>query len=167
MENHLNGVQQRQKYNALEIKQKNREMDQKFENIGRKIAESKERKKLYTIKHREMENLKFSDFNELRSSVKNKGFREKCDIVEKHIGMSITANEKRQQFQQHNDKLRHKMTRDRFKSQQDQAGAKSTYHKVLRDQISVAAYAPDIVKWTQKDMKKIMSIDKDPNQEEN
>ena len=70
-------------------------MNQKFESIGRKIEESKERKKLYTIKHRELENLKFSDFNELRASHKNKGFKEKCDIVEKHIGMSITANEKR------------------------------------------------------------------------
>lgn len=55
------------------------------------------------------------------------------------------------------------MARERFRAQQEQGGAKSTFHKVLRDQISVAAYAPDVVKWTQKDMKKIMSIDKDPN----
>jgi hypothetical protein len=36
---------------------------------------------------------------------------------------------------------------------------------VLRDQVTVAAYAPDIVKWTQKEMKKIMAIDKDPNED--
>lgn len=116
-EEHLGLVKQKIRFNALEAREKQREMNQKFEAIGRKIAESKERKKLYTIKHRELENLKVSDFNELRNSHKNRGFKDKCDIVEKHIGMSITVNEKRQQLQQHNDRLRHKMARERFRSQ--------------------------------------------------
>jgi RecA-family ATPase len=138
-------------------------MNKKFENIDKKIEQSKERKRLFTIKHRELENLKFGDFQDIRNSHKNKGFKEKCDIVEKHIGMSISLNEKRQQLQQHNDKLRNKMAKERFKSMQEQGGAKTTFNKVLREQVSVAAYAPDIVKWTAKDMKKIMAIDKGPN----
>ena len=47
-----------------------------------------------------------NDFNELRASQKNKGFKDKCDIVEKHIGMSISQNEKKQLLQSFNDKLR-------------------------------------------------------------
>ena len=117
------------------------------------------------MKHREIDNLRFSDFQELRKNHKNRGLKEKCDIIEKHIGMSISLTEKKQQLQASNDKLRNKMAKERFNKLVEQGGAKTAFHKVLRDNVSMAAYAPDIVKWTQKDLKKIMNIDKDPNED--
>ena len=113
---------------------------------------------MYTIKHREIENLRFKDFNELRNSKRQSGFKEKCDIVEKHIGMTLAINEKKKAMMDANDRVRSKMAKDSFRHKADQAGAKTPYHRVLREQVSVAAYAPDIVKWTQKDMKKIMAM---------
>jgi len=77
--------------------------------------------------------------------------------------MTLAVNEKKQLLQAQNDKLRSKMAKDSFKSRAEQGASKTPYHKVLRDQVSVAAYAPDIVKWTEKDMRKIMQIDRDPN----
>lgn len=44
---------ERKSYIAHEKEEKKREINEKFESIGRKIAETKERKKLYTLKHRE------------------------------------------------------------------------------------------------------------------
>lgn len=89
-------IKQKQKYNQLEIKARNQEMNEKFNSIDQKIAISNERKKLHSIKHREMDNLRFNDFQELRKKHKNSGFRDKCDIIEKHIGMSISLSEKKQ-----------------------------------------------------------------------
>lgn len=94
-EQHLSHIRQKIRFNTLEQKEKHRQINKKFESIDKKIEESKERKRLFTLKHRELESLKMDDFREIRNSHKNKGFKEKCDIVEKHIGMSITLNEKR------------------------------------------------------------------------
>ena len=78
------------------MRAKHKALDRKFENIDKKIEDNKLRKKMYTIKHREIDNLRFNDFVELRANHKNKGFKDKCDIVEKHIGMSIQINERKQ-----------------------------------------------------------------------
>ena len=61
-EDHMSLIRQKLRFNALEEREKHREMNRKFESIDRKIEQSKERKKLYTIKHRELENLKIGDF---------------------------------------------------------------------------------------------------------
>ena len=61
-DDHMSRIKQTIRLNALEQKEKHRELDRKFESIDRKIEQSKERKKLYTIKHRELENLKIGDF---------------------------------------------------------------------------------------------------------
>ena len=88
-------IKQKQKYNQLEIRERNKEINEKFNSIDQKIAVNNERKRLHSLKHREMDNLRFSDFEELRNNHKNKGFKEKCDIIEKHIGMSISLTEKK------------------------------------------------------------------------
>ena len=48
-----------------------------------------QRKMMYSVKHRELENLRFRDFEELRQDNHEKKLRDKCEIVEKHIGMAI------------------------------------------------------------------------------
>ena len=92
---HVDHVKLKQIHNNYNLKEKHKELNQKFESIGRKITQNKERKKMNSLMHREMENLRMSDFIDHRTSNKDLGFKEKCDIVEKHIGMSITMNEKK------------------------------------------------------------------------
>lgn len=41
------------------------------------------------MKHRETENLKYKDFLEMHENKKNQVIKEKFDIVEKHIELSI------------------------------------------------------------------------------
>lgn len=52
------------------------------------------------------------------------------------------------------------MAKDTATKREELGDAKTPYHKVRNDQVSVAAYAPDLVKWTPKDIKKIMEKDK-------
>ena len=50
---------------------------------------------MYSVKHREIETLRFRDFEELREHKQSKKLKEKCEIVEKHIGMAIALQEKK------------------------------------------------------------------------
>ena len=122
---------------------------------------------MYSVKHREMENLRFRDFEEQRSGLGDEFMKVKYDIVEKHIGMSISLEEKKQALQAHNDKIRHKMAKESARQRSEVGNAGNKYFKVRNDQMSVAAYAPDLVKWTPKDIKKIMQLDKPPGETEN
>ena len=63
-----------------------------------------------------------------------------------------------------NDKIRTKMINQTKKYKDENGNSKSPFHKALKEQINDAALIPDIVKWTQKDLKKIMMIGK--NQDE-
>ena len=74
---------------------------------------------LYSVKHREMENLKFRDFEEQRSGRRDDGLKIKCEIVEKHIGMSIALQEKKLASLAHNDKIRNKMAKEAAKQKSD------------------------------------------------
>ena len=80
----------------------------------------------------------------------------KLGIVEKHIGMSLALHEKREMANYMNDKIRNKRVKD--KDKQSQSPRK--YRQVRSEKISMAAFAPDMVQWTQRDIKKIMNIDK-------
>ena len=70
---------------------------------------------LYSVKHREMENLRFRDFEEQRSGRRDDGMKMKCEIVEKHIGMSIALQEKKLASLAQNDKIRNKMAKEAAK----------------------------------------------------
>lgn len=48
--------------NQLEIRERNREINQKFNSIDQKIAITNERKRINSLKHREIDYLRFSDF---------------------------------------------------------------------------------------------------------
>ena len=74
---------------------------------------------LYSVKHREMENLRFRDFEEQRSGRRDDGMKMKCEIVEKHIGMSIALQEKKLASLAQNDKIRNKMAKEAAKQKSD------------------------------------------------
>ena len=89
-------IKQNNKHNQQERHEKASEINEKFRNMDIKIDHANQRKMMYSVKHREIENLRFKDFEELRQDKQDKKLREKCDIVEKHIGMAIALQEKKQ-----------------------------------------------------------------------
>ena len=58
------------------------------------------------------------------------------------------------------------MAKESARQKSEVGDAGNQYFKVRQDQMSVAAYAPDLVKWTPKDIKKIMQLDKAPGENE-
>ena len=80
-----------------------------------KVDKNKQLKLIYSAKHRELESLRLQDFYEHRNEYMNDKLKEKCDLVEKHIGMSIALNERKHSMQHQNDKLRNKMAKENHK----------------------------------------------------
>jgi len=74
--------------------------------------------------------------------------------------MAIALQEKKHFEVANNDKIRVKMAKDTAIKREELGAAKTPYFKVRHDHVSVAAFAPDLVKWTPKDIKKIMDKDK-------
>jgi hypothetical protein len=52
------------------------------------------------------------------------------------------------------------MAKETASKREEIGDAKTPYFKVRYDQVSVAAFAPDLVKWTSKDIKRIINKDK-------
>lgn len=52
------------------------------------------------------------------------------------------------------------MAKETSQKRRQLGDAKTPYHKVRNESVSVAAFAPDLVKWTPKDIKKILDKDK-------
>ena len=82
---------------------------------------------MYSVKHREMENLRFQDFEEQRYGQHDLAMKGKAEIVEKHIGMTIALEEKKLALQAHNDKVRHKMAKESARQRVEVGDAKNKY----------------------------------------
>lgn len=52
--------------NKQEMQEKASEINEKFKGMDMKIDHANQRKLMYSVKHREIENLRFQDFEELR-----------------------------------------------------------------------------------------------------
>lgn len=52
--------------NKLDMQEKASEINEKFQRMDVKIDQANQRKMMYSVKHRELENLRFKDFEELR-----------------------------------------------------------------------------------------------------
>ena len=85
----MNQIKNNINANKKERLEKASEINEKFSKMEFKIDQANQRKMMYSVKHREIENLRFRDFEELRQDKYEKKLREKCEIVEKHIGMAI------------------------------------------------------------------------------
>jgi len=55
-----------------------------------------------------------------------------------------------------NDKLRNKLARDNKLIKDEQAG-ETILENVCKKHLEMVAYAPDMVKWTKKDIKKLLA----------
>ena len=79
----------------MDYKEKVREINEKFDKMDEKIHDAQQRKVLETSKHRELEQLRLSDIHQNLKKNAGSKIREKCEIVEKHIGMSLALQEKK------------------------------------------------------------------------
>ena len=59
-------IKQNLKNNQKELQEKATEINEKFNKMDLKIDQANQRKMMYSVKHREIENLRFRDFEELR-----------------------------------------------------------------------------------------------------
>lgn len=75
--------------------------------------------------------------------------------------MSISLSERKQQSMIANDKIRFKMAKERANRISELDGSKNVVQKAFKDQISMAAYAPDIIKIKSKTARKARPKDED------
>lgn len=62
--------------------------------------------KLLSLKHREVENLRFEDLNDNLDILKSEKFNKNCKIGEKHLALTAMNNDKKQYLNLTNDKKR-------------------------------------------------------------
>lgn len=82
-------IEQNFKAERQAIQEKNSNLKHKFEKMERQIAQNKEERKIYQLKHREIEELKKQDNDENLACIKNTRFEQNCSIVEKHLALTI------------------------------------------------------------------------------
>lgn len=64
--------------------------------MNKKVEHATQKKQIYSLKHRELDNLRFEDLNENLDLLKNQNFRRNCSIAEKHIALSVMNTDKKQ-----------------------------------------------------------------------
>lgn len=64
-----------------------------------RIVTVEQRKKLFALKHKEIENLRFQDQEENLEYLKNQRYKNNCELDEKHIALSVMNTDKKQFFQ--------------------------------------------------------------------
>ena len=84
------------KHVKCKYKEKVDGINDKFRQIDDKIDKAEKDKRLYSMKHKELENLKFQDQEENLSALKNQRFRKHQLIDEKHIALSYMNDDKKQ-----------------------------------------------------------------------
>ena len=101
------------KHVKCKYKEKVDGINDKFRQIDDKIDKAEKDKRLYSMKHKELENLKFQDQEENLSALKNQRFRKHQLIDEKHIALSYMNDDKKQFMNNYNDKYRTKLAKEK------------------------------------------------------
>jgi len=78
-----------------DFKEKCEKITKKHSAIDLKIDEAEQRKKIQSLKHREIENLKCQDLSENIDTIKTNKVKRDCQTVEKHLALSIMNNERK------------------------------------------------------------------------
>jgi len=78
------------------------------------VAHKDEMMKIRCLKQREIDNLRCMDNSENLDSLKNQNFVKNCQIVEKHLALSILNQEKKQFMSSFDDKYRSKMAKEQI-----------------------------------------------------
>lgn len=142
--------QQRDRINTL-----NQKAQQRLEQVN----DNDERRNLRSLKQREIDHLRYLDNVENQETIKARKFRENCQIVEKHLALSILNHERKQYLQNFNDKYRSRMAKERIMLKQ-QHGNLSPFLEATNKHMALHTFAPDLVKWTRKDFEKLFKEEK-------
>lgn len=112
------------------------------------------------MQQRELENLRFKDNSENMVTLKDQRFLNNCNIVEKHLALSILNQEKKQFMQNFNDKYRAKMAKEQIMMKEER-GNSSAYTLVQKKHMNTGTFAPDLVTFTKKDFMKLIKDKKE------
>ena len=63
--------------------------------MEKKVYNTEQQKKMNSLKHREIENLKFEDLNENLELLKSEKFKQNCKIGEKHLALTAMNSDKK------------------------------------------------------------------------
>lgn len=95
------------------MKERAASINQKWKQIEKKIGNAQTKKEIYSLKHRELDNLRFEDLNENLEVLKNQNFMQKCKIGEKHMALSAMNSDKRLYLESSNDRMRCRIVKER------------------------------------------------------
>lgn len=124
------------------------------------VREAESKRKINSMQQRELESLRFKDNFENMVNLKDQRFLHNCNIVEKHLALSILNQEKKQFMQNFNDKYRAKMAKEQIMMKEER-GNSSAYTLVQKKHMNTGTFAPDLVTWTKKDFMKLMKDKKE------
>ena len=68
-------IQTNIKAEQSDLKDKQDLINKKWKNIGKKVEQATQKRRMFSMKHREIENLRFEDLNENLDVLKNQRFR--------------------------------------------------------------------------------------------
>jgi hypothetical protein len=78
-----------------EIATRNQELNERDKQRDEQIQNSKMRRTIQSLKQREIDHLRYNDYCENLGQLKNHRFLENCEIVEKHLALSILNNDRK------------------------------------------------------------------------
>lgn len=126
------------------MKDKHDEINSQFEQITDRINKKEKDQQIYSMRHRELENLKFQDQNENAQTMKKQRFRQNSLIDEKHITLGFLNNDRKQFMDSYNDKYRAKLAKDRLVMSENN-GPEPIFQQVKNLNLNLVTYAPDLV----------------------
>ena len=127
--------------------------------MEKKVDNAEYKKKIFSLKHREIDNLRFEDLNENLELLKNQKFGRNSKIGEKHIALTAMNFDKKQYLTSANDRMRTRIIKER----QMVGSEEKVFVSAQKLYLHPATAIPDLVKWNPKEIKKLLQGDKKEN----
>ena len=159
---HLEQVKENLQREQENLREKIDRLNQKAQSRANQVNFTDERRTLYCLKQKELEHLRQQDNFENQNKIKTARFLTNCQIVEKHLALSVLNNERKQFLNNFNDKYRSRMTKEKVVLN-NQHGNLSPFVEATKKHMALSTFAPDLVRWTKRDIDKLL---KDPKKEE-
>lgn len=131
------------------------DLNKKARQRDAKIKDTGAQRELKSMKNQEVEHLRFLDTCQAQDQLKAKRFNDNCMIVEKHLALSMMNQERKQFLNSFNDRYRSKMAKERL-NQRNQHGELTPFVEATKKHMTLGTYAPDLVKWTKRDIEKLL-----------
>lgn len=106
-------IQANIKSNAQELTEKARAINQKWRKKEKSLENHEQQKKIVSLKHRELDNLRFEDLNENLEIMKSEKVNKAYKIGEKHMALTVMISDKKNYLNSANDKMRCRIIKER------------------------------------------------------